>query len=96
MVRAADVKPGMSVDIPADVVKGTDNEQIQPYEYALIEAVSGRGTAWRGWADGMAGPGQVVLYTTNFAVPILIDAERPLLAFVDTTEALVVVSDISE
>jgi hypothetical protein len=69
-VLAADLQPGDVVDLPAKFTRGTDNEQIQPYEYAVIESVNG------GWADGMlhGHPDHVILYVPNWTVPVMVPA----------------------
>ncbi len=69
-IKARDLTEGMMFDVPADVVAGTDNEQIQPYEYAVLESVNG------GWADAYATGSQVVLYIPNYALPVVIDGDR--------------------
>ena len=68
--KARHLSPGSVIDVPADVVAGTENEQIQESEYAEVESVGG------GWADAHAGEGQVVLYVPTWVAPIVIDGDR--------------------
>jgi hypothetical protein len=60
-----ELQPGDVIDVPHQLVVGTDNEAMNEFEYAVVECVGG------GWADHLAGPGEVVVYTENFAVPII-------------------------
>lgn len=70
-IEARDLKAGDIVDVPDELVAGTDNETIANYEFACVSQVGG------GWADDLASEGQVVIYTDNFAVPIFCDAGHP-------------------
>lgn len=72
MTAARDLQPGDLIDVPADAVVNTDNEQIQPFEYGQVESVNG------GWADHLAGPGEVVVYLPNFASPVVLAADRDI------------------
>lgn len=40
--------------------------------YAVVESVNG------GWADSLAGPGEVVIYVPNYALPIILPADTDL------------------
>jgi hypothetical protein len=71
-VKARELREGMLVSIPADLVAGDQVEtRVAGSEYAEVISVNG------GMADNFAGPGQVVLYSENFA-PIGVDGAREL------------------
>jgi hypothetical protein len=71
-VKARNLVEGMLVTIPADLVEGDQVETwLAESEYADIISVNG------GMADNLAKPGQVVLYSANFA-PIGVDAGREM------------------
>lgn len=71
-VLAESLTPGMMIDVPPDLVEGTDNEAIVDFEYAVVEQVNG------GWMDNAAAENEIVIYTTNFAVPIVCPSNRPI------------------
>ena len=70
LVAVKDLSPGDMIDVPDDLVIGTDNYPANAYEYAVVEQVGG------GWADGAAGTDEAVIYTENFALPIVTRAGR--------------------
>lgn len=67
---AKDLEEGDRVDFdPAAPFLDDANRQCAPFEYASIQSVGG------GWADAMAKPHEVVLYTDNFVHPIILPAD---------------------
>lgn len=72
LIAARNLAPGSYIDVPEDVVRGTDNECCGEFEYAEVEQVDG------GWADSAAPEGHVVIYTTNYALPIVINGDREI------------------
>lgn len=67
---AKDLGEGDRIDLSGTEPFLTDgNRQIVEYEYASVQQVNG------GWADGMARPGDVVIYTHNLADPIILPAD---------------------
>jgi hypothetical protein len=69
LMPAADLIEGDRVDFDENAPYITEaNKPIAAAEYAFI---LGR----KGWLDSMAKPGEVVLYTENFAEPIILPAD---------------------
>jgi hypothetical protein len=69
--KASDLRDGDRVDFKGnEPFLSENNKQCAPYEYASI-------SMWEqgGWADGMAKPGEIVLYTDNFPDPIILPAD---------------------
>jgi len=68
---AKDLEEGDRVDFDPEAPYITEaNREFAKHQYASI-------SVWEqgGWADDMAKPGEVVLYTDNFPQPIILPAE---------------------
>jgi len=67
--RAFNLVKGDVVDLEGFDV-GEANSQIVQFEYVTVDSVNG------GWADGMAAPGQVVLYSAqSLAEPVILPSD---------------------
>jgi hypothetical protein len=78
-VRARDITPGTVVNIEPNSHYVTEaNRPAVTYEYVLVDSVNG------GWADGLARPGEVVLYSAaSLAEPMILPGDTEL-ELVDT------------
>lgn len=69
LVRASDVQPGNAIEFSGtEPYLHADNIVSAENTYAVVESVNG------GWADSLAGPGEVVLYVPNYPLPIILPA----------------------
>jgi hypothetical protein len=73
LVKAHTVQPGDAIDFTGKEPYLHDhNVTTAENMYACVESVNG------GWADGVAQPGEVVIYTNNFPLPIVLPADTDL------------------
>lgn len=73
LVKAHAVQPGDALDFTGtEPFLHADNVTTAQNTYAVVESVNG------GWADGLAQPGEVVIYVPNYPLPIILPADTDL------------------
>lgn len=74
IIKAIEVQPGNVIEFTGtESFLHPDNRPAAQFEYAHVTDIGG------GWADGAAKPGEVVLYTENYPLPIIVPADADLI-----------------